>query len=296
MRGWTPFSRAEGPSILPLSGWSAWLVTLIAATMAFLGVLALAAGLAAERLGESWRGKLDGRATVAVTAPPAERATRIERALAVLRTAEGVASARPLSDAEHAELLAPWLGEDVTVAELPIPRLIAVTTTGAGPDAARLQERLDSAAPGAVWDDHGAWRAPLAAAAERLSLLAWTGVGLVLAAAAAAVALAARATLAAHAEIIRVVRLIGGEDRYIARAFVGRLALRGLAGGLVGAGLAALALETLPAGAPGTGTALALMPATPVWAGLAAGVALAIAAVAGLAAALAARITLRRTT
>jgi len=87
---------------------------------------------------------------------------------------------------------------------------------------------------------------------------------------------------------------VGGEDRYIARAFIRRHAFNGLAGGVCGAALAALALETLSAALPGTGAALALMPAPGLRVALSGGVALATAAVAGLAAALSVWLTLRR--
>jgi cell division transport system permease protein len=281
------------PAIVPVSGWAAALVTLVALAMSFLAVLTLAAGLAAERLASEWRGTLDGEATVQVSAPPDRVDQVIERALAILRTTDGIARARLLSEAEHEALLAPWLGDALSLGELPAPRLIAVRLTGGGPDGTRLQERLDTAAPGAVYDDHDAWRRPLIAAADRLGWLAWAGAGLIVLAAAATVALAVRATLAGAEEIIRVVRLIGGEDRYVAGAFVRRLGLRGLGGGLAGAGLAGLLLQTVPEAEPGTGAALALLPDPAVWAALVAGVALATALTAWAAAALSVRLTLR---
>ena len=52
---------------------------------------------------------------------------------------------------------------------------------------------------------------------------------------AAMITLAARAALAANAEVIRVLRLVGAKDSYIARAFVRRFTLRTLAGAAVGA-------------------------------------------------------------
>lgn len=287
--------RNMAPPILPVRGWSAWLVTLIALAMSFLAVLSLTGGLAAERLADLWRGNLDGRATVQVTAPPGQIEEQIERALAVLRTTPGIARARRLSDAEHEALLAPWLGEGVAIADLPAPRLIAVTTEGAGPDRVRLQARLDSAAPGAAFDAHEAWRAPLIEAAGRLGLIAWVGTGLIALAASATVALAVRATLAAHLDIVRIVRLIGGEDRYIARAFVRRLTWRGLIGGAAGAGLAGAALQALPAAAPGTAAALPLLPDPAVLAGLVGAVALATGLIAWATAMAAVRLTLRST-
>ncbi|MEM1343497.1 MAG: cell division protein FtsX [Pseudomonadota bacterium] len=263
-------AEAEGPPIVPLGGWSAPLVTLTAAAMAFLAVLALAGGLAAGRLAEAWRGDRAGLATVQISAPRERLEARIERTLAVLRTTPGITDVRVLSETEHEALLAPWLGATIDLSALPAPRLIEVALEGAGPDAARLNDRLERSVGGAVYDDHGAWRVPLVAAAARLEVLAWSAVALIIAAAAAMVALTARASLSANLETVRIVRLIGAEDGVIARAVETRLALRGLAGGVLGTGAAALAFALVPEAPAGVG--LALMAPLPVWVGVLAAV------------------------
>ena len=51
---------------------------------------------------------------------------------------------------------------------------------------------------------------------------------------AAMITLAANAALATNAQVIRVLRLIGARDTYIARAFVRRFTLRALSGAAVG--------------------------------------------------------------
>ena len=88
---------------------------------------------------------------------------------------------------------------------------------------------------------------PLVAAASRLKLLGWVSIGLIFTAMAAMITLAANAALAANAQVIEVLRLVGARDAYIAQAFVRRFTLRALAGAAAGtvAGLVAVAL--LPA-------------------------------------------------
>ena len=83
-------------------------------------------------------------------------------------------------------------------------------------------------------DDHTRWRRPLAVAAERLRLLGVLSIVLIGAPMAAMITLAANAALAANAQVIRVLRLVGARDSYIARAFVRRFTLRALAGAAVG--------------------------------------------------------------
>lgn len=235
------------PQVLPDSGWSAPLTTVLTAAMAFLGVLTLAAGMAALLLAAEWRADLTGAATVRIaTAPEGAMGARVEAVTEVLRTTPGIAGVRALDDEEQAALIAPWLGEGLDLSDLPAPRLIDVTLEGAGPDASALQQRLDLTVEGAVYDDHAAWREPLAASAEALTRLALVATALVLGTAGVTIAFAARATLAANAGVIEVVRLVGAEDRFITAAFVSRLARRAAIGGFLGAGLGCAALAFLP--------------------------------------------------
>lgn len=234
------------PSVLPGSGWTAWISGLATGAMAFLAVLTLAAAMAASQLASDWRSDLAGAATVRVSGTPGEQADRVSAVLEVLRQTPGIAEARPLSDAEQAVLLEPWFGEGFVPADLPVPRLIEVILDGDGPDGAALQSRLDLTVSGAVYDDHASWRRPLAAAAtglERLSLVATLLVALT---AAGVTAFAARATLMANRSVIETVRLIGADDDFIAGAFVKSLALRAATGGLAGALLGSAAVALLP--------------------------------------------------
>lgn len=250
----------DDPPIVPRSGWAAALTALTALAMSFLAVLTLSAGIAANRLAENWRTELAGVATVRISAPREMLEARVTAALTVLATAPGIADARLLSDAEHLALLSPWLGAGDWLEDLPVPRLIEVRIEQQEPDPAAIQARLDAAAPGAVYDDHALWRQPLVRAATALRHLAWFATALIALAAAGMVALATRSTLAGNAELVRVIRLIGGEDRFIENAFVQRLATRTALGGLAGAALGAASLALMPDLAPGTALALSLGP------------------------------------
>jgi cell division transport system permease protein len=260
------------PAVVPSSGWAAAMTTLTALAIAFLAVLTLAAGLAANRLAESWRTDLAGSATIRIPGPKDQLEAQITAVLVVLGTTPGIGDAHLLTDTEHEALLRPWLGAGDWLADLPVPRLIALDLEGPGPDAAALQGRLDAAAPGAVYDSHAVWREPLVRAATALQRLTWVATGLVALAAAALVALAARATLAGNAEVVRVIRLIGGEDSFIESAFVRRLTARAALGGLAGALLGCGALALMPELAPGTSLAVSLGPGGAGWAALAIGV------------------------
>ncbi|MEO1491699.1 MAG: FtsX-like permease family protein [Pseudomonadota bacterium] len=293
-RNGSNFGLSEGPEIVPVEGWSAPLTAMIAAAMGFLAVLTLVAAMAADRLATEWRADLAGVATVRVSAPPDEMDDKVRTVLEVLRTTPGIAEIRVLSQGDQAELLAPWLGTDAGIDDLPLPQLIDVSLDGAGPDAKSLRDRLALTLEGVTYDDHAAWRAPLAATANALERLAIGATVLVLFAAGAMVVLASRATLAANRRVIEVVRLIGAEDRYIASAFVRRLTLRAFIGATLGTLAACLALWLLPVIEADAAFGVALSPDQTGWLRVIIGVPIASGLVAWISARVATRSVLAR--
>lgn len=235
---------AQADRVVPPTGYTAWLTLFTAGAMAFLAVFALALSLASGRLADRWGAELAQSSTVRISAPSDQVAVQTQAALRVLETTPGVASARALTQDEQKALLAPWFGPDLPLESLPIPQLIEVIEDSRGFDADGLRLRLSAEAPGAVLDDHTRWRKPLIAAASRLRTLGLVSILLIMAATAAMITLAANAALAANEQVIRVMRLVGARDIYIARAFVRRFAVRALTGAGLGtlAGMIAIAL------------------------------------------------------
>jgi cell division transport system permease protein len=226
-----------------------YLVAVVSGAMCFLAVAALEAGQGAARVAGAWSGALDGVATVRV--PAAEGRAAAEgaavAALAVVATAPGVESARVIPAEEAAALAAPWLGPDLDLAQLPAPILIDLRFAPGGFDPVALRAGLAAAVPGATLDDHGAWRAGVERAAVGFRRLVGWSVALMAVALVAMVAAAARASLAGAASTVRTLRLVGAEDGFVAGVFDRPIALRALAGGAIGAPLAAFAIWALPA-------------------------------------------------
>ena len=238
---------AQADRLVPPTGFTARLTIFAAAAMAFLTVFAMALSLATGRLADRWGDELARASTLRISAPMDQRAAQTAAALRVLETTPGIAAARALSEDEQRALLEPWFGPDLPVAALPIPQLIEVIEDETGYDPAGLRLRLAAEVPGAVLDDHTRWRRPLVTAADRLRLLGWLSIGLIGATTAAMITLAAQAALAANAQVIAVLRLVGARDGYIARAFVRRFTLRALGGAALGTALGMAAVLLLPA-------------------------------------------------
>lgn len=232
---------------VPPSGQTARLTVFASAVMAFLAVFALAFALASGRVADRWGDELARTSTLRLTAPGDEMAAQVQTALTILQTTPGVASARALTGDEQKALLEPWFGPDLPVDTLPIPQLIEIVEDGGGFDAAGLWARIAGELPGAVLDDHTEWRRPLVRAAGALRSLGWLALALIAGVTGAVITLAASASLAANAQVIRVLRLVGAKDTYIARAFVRRFTLRAVLGALIGTVAAMIVLAFLPA-------------------------------------------------
>jgi cell division transport system permease protein len=239
--------------IVPPSGHTVWLTAFTAGAMTFLAVFALALSLASGRLADRWSAALSATATIRISAPPDQMAAQTRAVLDLLATTPGIAAPRALSAEEQRALLEPWFGPDLPVDSLSLPQLVEFAEADGGYDAQGLRLRLQAEAPGAVLDDHTRWRRPLAVAADRLRLLGWLSLALIGGAMAAMITLAASAALAANAQVIRVLRLVGAQDGFIAGAFVRRFTGRALAGAVVGMAAGMVGILLLPEADPAGG-------------------------------------------
>lgn len=239
-------ARSIATMVVPDKGQSVWLVTLAAAAMAFLAVFALALSVSSARLAAGWQSALAQTATIRIAAPPDQIEPQTAAVLEVIRTTPGILEGRVIAPEDQATLLEPWLGPDLPLDTLALPRLIELEETAQGPDRQGLRLRLSAEAPGAVYDDHTRWRRPMVQAAGRLQSFALVSLVLISGVTAGMIALAASAALSSNGEVIAVLRLVGARDRFIAKAFVRGIARRTLIGASIGTALGAGALLALP--------------------------------------------------
>jgi cell division transport system permease protein len=280
--------RPRENSLLPLEDAREAALFFVVGALCFLAALAALSAKSTYGAARAWTAEVEGEFTVSLSGADAVAADTAARLLAGV---EGVTTARAFSDAEIAELLAPNFGESGLPADLPVPRLIAVTAEGeAGP---AISQALHEAGYDAAVDSHTEWagdvRRMLAisriVALSIVALLAFTAIGVI--------AFATHAALLARRDIVDVLHVAGAKDRFIASLFERRFWLLGLRAGTVGALVALASVAVLIAlgrsGAERSGLLpqlsldfpdLAVLVVTPV--------------IAGLAARLAARITVMR--
>ena len=175
---------------------------------------------------------------------------RIDMALGALRQTKGVLSADLLQPDQTAKLLRPWLGDNVAVANLPLPHLIDVRIDPhATIDYATLRSQLESIIPGAQLDNNRSWLGSVRDFALRVEGVITAGVLVVTALIITIIIFTARIGLAIHRSVIELLHLLGAQDAYIARQFQMHALSLGIHGGVIGAVAAAVTVVILgPAG------------------------------------------------
>jgi cell division transport system permease protein len=260
----------------------------VVTVLCFLACLAVLAAQGANRAAQGWQTQLIGSATVLVRPTGSETAdAAAARAAETLSGVKGVSQAAALEKEKAEALLKPWLGQDVSLTDLPVPRLVSVELDPKAPATAdSLAKALKAAGVDATVDDHSLWLKDVLRAG---AVMRWAAIGiasLITAAAAAVVAFATRAGLAARDDLVSVLHLTGAENSYIADLFQVRFAVMAGWAGLLGAGGAAM----IAAGVRWLGGGAGLTPMLPLaWIDLLA--LLPCPLIAALIAALAARVT-----
>jgi len=214
----------------------------VVAVLCFLACLTALGVIASDRAARGWTEDLTSEATVIVRPAATESPdTAAARAAEALAGAPGVLEARALERAKAEALIAPWLGANADLEDLPVPRLVVVSLDPKTPaTAASLDRALKAAGVDALVDDHSMWIADIRRGAD---LARWFGVGvflLIAAAAAGVVAFATRAGLASRREVVETLHLTGAEDGFIAQLFQARFARIAAVAGLFGAAGAAI--------------------------------------------------------
>jgi cell division transport system permease protein len=215
-------------------------LTVVIAIMSFLACLTLGAVTLVRDASRDWQ--LDIQREVTIQVKPVDGVdldTEAAKAASIARQTPGVAGVEVLDAKENAKLLEPWLGSDIDLSDLPIPRLIAVRLVD--PKAANLGnlgDKLKSQVKGAVLDDHRAWASRLQSMANATVFAGLAILTLVFVATILSVVFATRGAMASNSVVVSVLHICGAEDGFIAREFQRHFLLLGLRGGLIGAATA----------------------------------------------------------
>jgi cell division transport system permease protein len=228
--------------LLPEDSIAGRALVVVIAIMTFLACLTAGGAILVSEASESWRGDVSRDVTIQIKPRAGEDVEAlVATAAEIASRAPGVADAVAYTKAQSEAMLAPWLGEQVDLGQLPIPRLIVVhMQPDHREDLEPLRTALAAGAPQASLDDHRVWLSRLDTMAGAIVVFAGALFALMIVAMATAVGFATRGAMAGAREIVEVLHFVGAADSYIAGQFQGHFLRLGLRGAGIGGGAAAL--------------------------------------------------------
>lgn len=215
--------------------WMCWL-------MVFIGTFILGSGMLVYNSLNNWQRGVSESLTVQISTYDEEGRERgelvnqdVEKALSILRTTPGVTGASVLTDAQMNDLMAPWIGADVPVNSLPVPKLIDVAIDGDNaPFLEQLKADLSAHVPSATMDSHRIWLAELVQLSHHILKLIFFVIVLLVLTIAFTVAYTTHSTLKIHESVISLVHMMGAKDLFITNRYAWHNFKYALTGGILG--------------------------------------------------------------
>lgn len=225
-------------SLLPqgrITGPMPWVI----AIMMFLTVLATAAGIALDHAARTLSADVSDRVTIQIAEADGElRGRAVRRIVTLLEETEGVGNIEVVPDSTLSTQLAPWLGSDMKISDIPIPALVdadLVTEEGEREERlATLDRAVKAINEQARVEPHANYLTPLARLVGVIGILSFGAVALMAIATGAVVVLAARGAHATHRGTIDIMHMLGATDAQVVRLFQRRMMLDALFGAVIG--------------------------------------------------------------
>lgn len=217
---------------------------IIMAITVFLFSVALAGYLLINSVVESWNSSISGSLTVQIMPATEELSEqdadlRVNKVITFFESRQGVKKVILMSDVQLQQLMSPWLGTQVDVKNLPLPKLLEVyLTSEQGFDYAAAAADLKEVASYASIDDHRVWLHRLLKLASSVKMLALTVLLMILTVCVFSIFYATCTSLGIYKDIIEILHIMGAKDDYVARQYAKRGLYIGLYAGLVGIALA----------------------------------------------------------
>jgi cell division transport system permease protein len=229
-------------SIVPRGSVAGRALTIVVAIMTFLACLTLGAVSLVQATANTWQSQISNQATIQIQpVDGTDMDARLKQASQIAAGFPGVTSTGIVDDAATKRLLEPWLGKDLDLGELPVPRLIVLSVDGRSPpDFAALQKKLSEKVAGASLDDHRKWVDRLVSMSRSTVIIGMIVLALVLAATVLTVVFATRGAMAGNGDIIEVLHFVGAENLFVARQFERHFLLTAFKGALLGGFVAVL--------------------------------------------------------
>lgn len=234
-------TRKHGP-IVPSANVQGNALLAVIAIMSFLACLTLGGVSMVRATAASWESQISREITIQIKPDDnLDMDKALEEARRIASSFVGVTGATIMDKQATSRLLEPWLGSNLNIDELPVPRLVIVTIDEyAPPDFAAMRQALTQKIPEATLDDHRTWVDRLVSMA-RTTVMIGTGIlVLVFSAMVLTVVFATRGALSGNRHIVEVLHFVGAEASFVANEFQKHFLIISLKGSGAGSALAAL--------------------------------------------------------
>ena len=233
--------RPMGPIVPPTNIQSNALAVVIA-IMAFLACLTLGGVSMVRATAASWQSQISREITIQIKPDDnLDMEAALNKARDIAMSFVGTRSGQIMDDAATARLLEPWLGPNLDLKELPVPRLVVITIDEQNPpDFEGMREILKESIPQATLDDHRTWVDRLVSMAHTTVLIGLSIMALVFSAMILTVIFATRGALSGNRHIVEVLHFVGAEASFVGKEFQKhflKISLKGSAAGSLLAGL-----------------------------------------------------------
>lgn len=221
---------------------SKFLVLLIA-LMSFLSVLACSGTFALNNMTQRWSSGLENKVTIEIAVETKEghllsnntvkkETNKISKGL---KNNALIKSLTVLSNAEIQDLISPWIGDNLTLNDIPLPGLIAIELHNANSKSLNtLRSDIQKISKYAYLETHHEWLSDLINFAKTLRILSLFVAIIIIGITIIAITAGIRTRLAIHKKEILLLHAIGATDHYIARQFQRHAMILSLKGGFFG--------------------------------------------------------------
>ena len=226
-----------------------FLITLIT-LMSFLAVLALSGVFALNSMTNKWSSGLENKITIEIS-------VETKDLYEMLSSHKSVRSVEILGSEEIQELISPWIGNDLDLANIPLPGLIAVEIKNLDDDDFHiLKKDIQKTSKHANIETHEQWLADLINFTKTLKTLSLLIALLIGSITTIAIASAVRTRLAIHHDEVELLHYMGATDDYIIRQFQRHTIILALKGAIIGTVIGMSVIYSLTFFSRGSGSEL----------------------------------------
>ncbi|MEM7679867.1 MAG: permease [Pseudomonadota bacterium] len=213
-----PLERSSGTNFLML----------LIALMTFLIIIAMIGSVGINRMTSAWADGLENKATIEIPAEKSDGTLRSQEQIdnfatdvaKMLTENQYVNDFQILSKDDVAELVSPWLGQDVLLNDIALPQLISVEFHSRGTDVINdMTQSLALINDNIRLDTHESWLAELLKITNTFQIAGALIVIIIAFTTITAVAGGVRSRMAIYRADIELLHLMGATDEYITQQF-----------------------------------------------------------------------------